>query len=116
MMPKAHWLAISLLLGALSLAIPLGMVAMALVGVVASPDRRVPPVGTAMLVGYLVPFAAQCIHWMAAARRFGRTRDEAGRDRLRALFLGPIGVFLNVRDLTATWNGASGGGTGGASI
>jgi hypothetical protein len=101
---RLHWRVVSLLLGVLSLAVPIGIVASGLVRVAVAPDAGFPRIKDFVLIGYIILFLLQCIHGLIVVRCFGRTAAEARTHRLRVLFLGPIGVFLNVREMTATSN------------
>lgn len=96
----ASWRTVSLLLGVLTLAVPLGMIAGGLALAAVDSDLDLGQIGDYVLLGFVVLFLAQLAHSYFAVRRLGRTSAEARIHRLRAIFLGPIGVFLNVRDMT----------------
>ena len=97
---QASWRTVSLLLGTLTLTVPVAMVACALALALFYPDVDLGRIGDFVLLAYVVLFVAQLVHGYFAVRQFGRTSAEARTHRLRVIFLGPIGVFLNVRDLT----------------
>ena len=96
---RSHWLVVSLLLGLLSLVIPIGIVTVGLARALIAPGAGLRSIGDYALLGYFIPFLAQCLHGLEVVRRFGRTKREAKIHRLRAVFLGPIGIYLNVREM-----------------
>ena len=97
---RSRWRSVSLVLGVLALAIPLGIALGALALVMIIPDLNLSRIGDLALISYVFFFLAQLIHGFFVMHRFGRTATDAMTHRLRTVLLGPIGVYLNVRDMT----------------